>query len=497
MPLSVKFPDQQLAALAAAEGVHFTKDRLAQSHPDRKGQDYLRGTGTGRVATEHVVRGHGSLAPLAADSSIGKEIYHLAAEIFPICRSITGNGVRRTIDLLSRHVPFQRQEIPTGTAVLDWEIPKEWNITDAYIKNAQGERLVDFHRSNLHVLNYSAPVSGRMTLAELKPHIFTLPDQPDLIPYRTSYYQENWGFCMSHHQLAALEKAGGEYEVMIDSRLELGAMSWAEYLHAGETTDEVLLSAHVCHPSLANDNCSGVALLSILARELAKRRTQLSYRFLIAPGTIGSIAWLAKNEANLDKIKHGLIVSGVGDAGGPTYKRSRRGDALIDRAMTHVLRACGASPKVLEFFPYGYDERQYCSPGFDLPVGLFQRSQFATFAEYHTSADNLDFIHPEHLTASFRWIVQTLDILERDRCVVNLCPKGEPQLGRRGLYAAIGGDRDAWTQNMAMLWILNLADGRNSLLDIAERADLSFAVIASAAALLEEHGLLAQPCRPG
>ena len=279
--------------------------------------------------------------------------------------------------------------------------------------------------------------------------------------------------------------------MVIESQLEPGALTWAEYLHVGDTTHEVLLSAHVCHPSLANDNCSGLALLSILARELAEIRTRLSYRFLLVPGTIGSIAWLAKNEANLERIKHGLVVSCVGDAGGPTYKRSRRGDAFIDRAMTHVLRNSGTYPNILDFFPYGYDERQYCSPGFNLPVGLFQRSQFATFAEYHTSADNLDFIRPEHLAASFRWIVQTLDILERERRLVSLRPKGEPQLGRRGLYATIGGDKDAWTQNMAMLWALNLSDGRHSLLDIAERANVSFEVIASVAALLEEHGLLA------
>lgn len=432
-----------------------------------------------------------ALAPLIDNSAIGQDIYALAAEIFPICRSITGDGVRRTIDVLGRRIPIQRHEIPTGTAVLDWEVPREWNITDAYIKNAKGERVVDFHRSNLHVLNYSAPVRRRMPLAELKAHIFTLPDQPDLIPYRTSYYKETWGFCMSHRQLAALEAAGGEYEVMIESRLERGTLTWGEYLHVGETADEVLLSAHVCHPSLANDNCSGLALLTVLAHELAGRRTRLSYRFLFVPGTIGSIAWLATNEASLGRIKHGLVVSCVGDAGGPTYKRSRRGDALIDRAMTHVLRASGTSPNLLDFFPYGYDERQYCSPGFNLPVGLFQRSQFATFAEYHTSADNLDFIRAEHLAASFRWIVQTLDVLERDRSLVNLCPKGEPQLGRRGLYGTIGGEKDAWTQSMALLWTLNLSDGEHSLLDIAERANLPFDVIASVAALLEGHGLLA------
>jgi aminopeptidase-like protein len=234
-----------------------------------------------------------------------------------------------------------------------------------------------------------------------------------------------------------------------------------------------------------------LALLAVLGRELSRRQTRLSYRLVFVPGTIGSIAWLATNEANLDRIRHGLVISGVGDAGGPTYKRSRRGAALIDRAMVHVLRRSGAPLKLVDFFPYGYDERQYCSPGFNLPVGAFQRSQFATFPEYHTSADNLDFIRPEHLAASFGWIAQALEILEADRRLVNLAPKGEPQLGRRGLYAAVGSGKDAWARNMAMLWVLNLSDGRHSLLDIAERAELPFDAIAAVASLLERHELLA------
>jgi aminopeptidase-like protein len=228
----------------------------------------------------------------------------------------------------------------------------------------------------------------------------------------------------------------------------------------------------------------------MLARELSRRQTRLSYRFVLVPSTIGSIAWLATNEATLGQIKHGLVISNVGDAGAPTYKRSRRGNSLIDRAISHVLKRSGSPYNLLDFVPYGYDERQYCSPGFDLPVGLFQRSQFGTFPEYHTSADNLDFIRPEHLAASFRWIVQALEILERDRRLVNLFPKGEPQLGKLGLYSSFGSGKDAMTQNMAVLWTLNLSDGRHSLLDIAERADLAFDLISAAASALESHGLL-------
>lgn len=431
------------------------------------------------------------VGPSTVSDSIGEEIYALAAEIFPFCRSITGDGVRETIDVLSKHLPIERRELPTGTPVLDWAVPMEWHISDAYIKNSNGERVIDFHRSNLHVVNYSAPISARMPISELKRHIFTLPEQPDLIPYRTSFFKEEWGFCMSQNQLEALEAAGGNYDVAIESSLAPGALTWGEYLLKGTSDDEVLISTHICHPSLANDNCSGLALVTMLGRELARQRTRLSYRFVFLPATIGSISWLATNESNLGRIKHGLVISNVGDAGGPTYKRSRRGDAVIDRAVTHVLRHSGATSRILPFFPYGYDERQYCSPGFDLPVGLFQRSQFGTYPEYHTSADNLDFIKPEHLATSFRWIVQVLNVLEGERKMINLSPKGEPQLGRRGLYSAYGSGKDAMARNMAVLWVLNLSDGTHSLLDIAERADIPFDMISSAALALETHGLLA------
>lgn len=419
---------------------------------------------------------------------IGADIHALAADIFPICRSITGNGVRETLARLARHIPLEQHEVPTGTRVFDWTIPREWNIRGAYIKAPDGTRIADFHRSNLHVLNYSIPVRASMTLQELTPHIFTLPGQPDVVPYRTSYYADNWGFCMAHRQFVNLPE--GTYEVVIDSSLQDGSLTYGEYLHRGETDEEVLLSAHICHPSLANDNCSGLALLTLLAKHLAKLRTRYSYRFVFAPGTIGAITWLARNEDRVARIRHGLVISCVGDGGGPTYKKSRQGDAFIDRAMCHVLRHAADSPAILDFFPYGYDERQYCSPGFNLPVGLFQRSQFGTFPEYHTSADNLDFIRPEHLASSYRMICAAIDIIENDRHCLNTVPKCEPQLGRRGLYSAVGGDKDAPAKNMAILWVLNLSDGTYSLLDIAERASMPFAVIAEAAQSLEESGLL-------
>ena len=419
---------------------------------------------------------------------IGEDIFALAARIYPICRSITGDGVRTTLREISAHIPLDIHEVPTGTTVFDWTVPREWNIRDAYIKNDKGEKILDFATSNLHVMSYSVPVRERMSLGALKAHIHTLPEQPDLIPYRTSYYTENWAFCMPHRQYEALRD--GSYEVVIDSSLTDGHLTYGEYLHKGETDDEFLLSAHVCHPSLANDNCSGIALLTRLAERMSGRRTRYSYRFLFAPGTIGAITWLARNEHRASRIKHGLVLSMVGDGGGPTYKKSRRGNTEIDRAMVHALRHCGLSPTILDFSPYGYDERQYCSPGFNLPVGLFQRSKFGSIPEYHTSADNLELIRPEHLDASYRLVATAIDTIEQNRTYLNTAPKCEPQLGKRGLYGAIGGDKDAAAANMAMLWVLNLSDGTSSLLDIAERAELPFVLIQRTAELLRTNGLL-------
>lgn len=431
-----------------------------------------------------------TFATLLDDANIGEDIYALAVEIFPICRSITGDGVRETLRHLARYIGLSVSEVPTGTQVFDWTVPREWNIRDAYIADETGARVVDFRENALHVLNYSVPVREKMPLAELRKNIHTLPEQPSLIPYRTSYYNETWGFCMEHDRLTALPD--GLYESVIDAELSDGHLTYGEYLHEGQTADEFLFSAHICHPALANDNCSGLALATFLAKRLSGLKTRFTYRFVFAPGTIGAITWLARNEAQAANIRHGLVLSCVGDAGGPVYKRSRQGNALIDRAMAHVLRHSAPSASVIDFSPYGYDERQYCSPGFNLPVGMFQRSQFGTFPEYHTSADNLDFIHPEYLAASYRTICATIDIIENDRTYLNTAPKCEPQLGRRGLYDAIGGAPDAPARRMAMLWTLNLSDGAHSLLDIAERAELPFAAVHTAARLLQEHGLLTE-----
>jgi aminopeptidase-like protein len=327
-----------------------------------------------------------------------------------------------------------------------------------------------------------------MDLTDLKKHLFSLPDQPELIPYRTSYYQENWGFCLPHRQLEALEE--GTYEVFIDSSLEAGHLTYGELYIPGASSEEVLFSAHVCHPSLANDNLSGISLVTYLAKALLAQKNKYSYRFLFIPGTIGSITWLALNEAKTKNIKHGLVASLVGDAGAFTYKKSRQGNAVIDRAVTHVLKHAGNDYQIIDFFPYGYDERQFCSPAFNLAVGNLTRSQFGKYPEYHTSADNLDLIQPEFLEASYQVYHQVISILEHNTCYQSQNPKCEPQLGKRGLYDAIGGDSDRKALQMAMLWVLNLADGEHSLLDMAERANYPFELVHKISTILVDKGLL-------
>lgn len=433
-----------------------------------------------------------STAASGGVATIGSEMHRLIAELYPICRSITGNGVRETLRVIGRLIPLVVHEVPSGTPVLDWTVPKEWNIRDAHVKNARGERVIDFQESNLHVVSYSAPVHRRVPFEELKRHLFTLPEHPGWIPYRTSYHTEGWGFCLAHDRLRTL--TDGEYEVCIDATLEDGSLTYGELYVAGETTDEVLISTHVCHPSLCNDNLSGIAVASFLAASLLRRegRPRYSHRFLFIPGTIGSITWLSRHAADVARIKHGLVASCLGDPGRFTYKKSRRGDAEIDQAVGHALRHSGHEHELLEFSPYGYDERQYCSPGFNLPVGCLSRTPHGKFPEYHTSADNPEFVRPESLAQSLDLYATVLSILERNRTYVNTKPYGEPQLGKRGLYRSIGGAPDLGRAQLALLWVLNLSDGAHSLLDIAGRSGLPFDAVHQAAAALAEHELLSE-----
>ncbi|HMG93597.1 MAG TPA: DUF4910 domain-containing protein [Chryseolinea sp.] len=426
--------------------------------------------------------------PVVVGMSLGKQMHMLATELYPICRSITGNGVRQTLNILKGNIPLEIHEVPSGTKIFDWDVPKEWNINDACIKNSLGEKVVDFKDCNLHVLNYSSPIHGEVSLEELRKHLYYLPEYPDWIPYRTSYYKEDWGFCLSYNQYQKLNDE--KYEVHIDSSLEVGHLTYAECFIKGELSDEILISAHVCHPSLANDNLAGISVVTFLIKQLLKSKTRYSYRFIFIPGTIGAIAWLAVNEEKVVNIKHGLVASLLGDPGNLTYKRSRKGNAEIDQVAEMVLKARNPENKIIDFFPYGYDERQFCSPGFNLSVGNLSRTPFGQYIQYHTSADNLEFIKEESLEDSYNTYLEIIGILEGNRKFLNTNPKCEPQLGKRGLYSLKGGNNDAKEFQLALLWVLNLSDGDHSLLDICKRANMKFETIHFAASKLKEADLL-------
>ncbi|NLO27181.1 MAG: DUF4910 domain-containing protein [Actinobacteria bacterium] len=414
--------------------------------------------------------------------AIGCELHSLIEELYPICRSITGDGFRKTMQVLQRYIPLELHEVPTGTRVFDWTVPKEWNIKDAWVKDGEGVKVIDFQESNLHVVNYSIPAHETLKLEDLRGRLFTLPEHPEWIPYRTSYYTENWGFCLRHDDYLRLED--GEYEVFIDSSLTEGSLTYGELFLEGREESDVLVSCHACHPSLCNDNLSGVTLAALLARQMCEEPRRYSYRFLFIPGTIGAITWLALNEDKASRVRHGLVLAGLGDPGGITYKKSRRGDATIDRVVAHVLRGLGRDQAVLDFDPYGYDERQYCSPGFDLPVGRLSRTPYGTYPEYHTSADDLSFVSPTRLGESYRALVGIFSRLERNQKYLNTNPRCEPQLGRRGLYSSAG------KSVKALLWVLSLSDGLHDLLDIAQRSGLEFESIHEAAVRLLGAGLL-------
>ncbi|HEY1238127.1 MAG TPA: DUF4910 domain-containing protein [Solirubrobacterales bacterium] len=430
-----------------------------------------------------------ALAEPARRQDVGDEAYELMRRLFPLCRSLTGRGVRATFDVIEEQIPLARTEVASGSRVCDWIVPDEWNLFDAHITAPDGTRVVDLRDSTLHVVSYSEPVRARLSLDQLRERLHTLPEQPEVIPYRTSYYERTWGFCLTHRQL--LELPPGEYEVVIDSTLEPGHLTYAEHLVPGEGPREVLISTYVCHPSLANDNLSGIAVAAMLAKQLEGRSLRHSYRFLFAPGTIGPLAWLERNRGALSRIDHGLAVSCIGDGGDLTYKRSRRGEAEVDLAMEVVLRDSGEPHRVLPWEPWGGDERQFCSPGFDLPLGTLMRTPHGEFGGYHTSADGLELISSESLGAAVERCLDLVEVLESNRTCINLSPFGEPQLGRRGLYRSVGGAVASPDIERGLLWVLNLSDGTTSLLDIARRSGLGYRVVSRAAELLDEAGLLA------
>jgi aminopeptidase-like protein len=417
----------------------------------------------------------------------GEFMYGLAERLYPICRSITGNGVRETLSVLREFIPVKIHEVPSGTKVLDWEIPDEWNINDGWIKNSEGRKIVDFKELNLHVVNYSVPVDKQLDLKDLKKNLHTLPEYPEWIPYRTSYYNREWGFCIAHNQFEKLKE--GKYYVKIDSEIKSGSLTYGEMFVPGKSNDEVLFSCHVCHPSLCNDNLSGIIIASKLANIISRLKLHYTYRFLFIPATIGSIAWLSKNEDIVKNIKYGLVLTLLGDSTQFQYKKTRQGDAENDKIMEYLLRNRDGS-KILDFSPYGYDERQFCSPGYNLPIGRLTRTPFEEFPEYHTSADNLDFIDAVNLGESLSLLLEFISLIENNKRFINKNPKGEPQLGKRGLYNSVGGLRTQKEYQMALLWVLNLSDGNHSLLDISIKSKIDFDIILQAEIELLKVGLL-------
>jgi aminopeptidase-like protein len=432
---------------------------------------------------------------IASAAEKGEAMHALVRELFPLPRSITGPGLRATVKRLGAIVPLDITEVPSGTRVFDWSVPDEWSVEDAYIEHESGRRFAELRNSNLHLVGYSAPMDATMTLAELRPHLHSLPDHPDWIPFHTSHYRPGWGFCLAHRDLQSLPE--GRYRVVIRSRLGPGSLTLAEHVHGGASEEEVLVFAHDCHPSLANDNLSGLVVAVYLAEFLAQRKTRFTYRFVFAPATIGSITWLATNESKLTRIRHGLVLSLLGDGGPLHYKKSRRGTHAIDRGAWHVLRTEFPGSRLLEFSPWGYDERQFCSPGIDLPMGRLTRTPDGEFIEYHTSGDNPGFLLPNALAQSWLACLKIFEAIEADVRYVNLSPKGEPQLGRRGLYRSTGGYYTGVAdRQMALFWMLNQSDGNTSLLDIAEKSGLSLGMLARAALDLQAAGLL-EPAADG
>jgi aminopeptidase-like protein len=418
-------------------------------------------------------------------------MYTLAQRLFPIGRSLTGDGVRATLGLVSEWLPLELTEVPAGTAVYDWIVPPEWNVHDAWIADAEGRRLVDLSDSSLHVVGYSEPVNVRLRGADLQPRLHSLPERPDSIPYRTSYYERTWGFCVADRVRREIDDEG-EYEVAIESSLdEHGSLTFGEWFLPGRGENEILVSTYVCHPSLANDNVAGIVVAAALARWLPPGRLRHGVRFVFAPSGVGTLAWLERNESRLGRVRSGVVVACAGDRGPLSYKRSRRGDAPVDRAAAHVL-ARRERASVTDFVPWGTDERQLCSPGFDLPVGRLARTPNGEYDEYHTSDDDLDFITSEHLADTLTALAEVIDVIDADVTLARVEPRGEPQLSRHSIEAAISRDLllrgdDA---KQALFWLLNLADGHHSLLDVAERSGLDFALLASTADLLLDAGLV-------
>jgi aminopeptidase-like protein len=416
-----------------------------------------------------------ALGRVAEDTSkLGGDMMDFMRRLWPICRCLAGPSIRETFDIIGEHVPLTKYRFNSGDEIFDWTVPKEWTIREAYIRGPSGEKIIDFNDNNLHVVSYSLPVHERMTLDQLRPHLYTVPSLPDAIPYITSYYKETWGFCLTHRQMEALP-AEGEYEVFIDSTLENGTLELREGVVGPEAAPEVLFSTYCCHPSMANNELSGPVIQTFLYRCLSSlpalgRR----YRFVFLPETIGALAYLSQKGEHLrEHLVAGYEITCCGDHGPVNYKKSRRGDSLADRAAAHVLKHCAPAGKdvfVHEYFPdAGANERQYNSPGFNLPVGSLMRSEYGRYPEYHTSLDNLDFVSAKGMASTLSMYLRLVQVIEMDVRLINLSPYGEPQLGKHGLYVSAGIHPKFDDELRDMLYVLNYSDGEHSLVDIADR----------------------------
>lgn len=426
-------------------------------------------------------------APGTGGADVGRDMLRLAEALYPLPRSLTGEGSRDTLRKLGEIVPIDIHEVPTGTPVFDWEVPPEWNVRAAWLEHESGKRVADFERCNLHLVGYSVPVDDVMDLDALQAHLHSDPERPDVIPYRTSYYARNWGFCLSHRQREALP--AGRYRVRIDTQLAPGSLSYGEVRIPGALDEDVVVYTHTCHPALANDNLSGIAVCAYLAQWLAGRRNRLGYRIVFGPGTIGSLVWLAENRASLDRVRAGLVVVLAGLSRPLVYKRSFGGCSPIDRAADAWLATRPGAGAAIDFSPWGYDERQFNAPGFRLPVGRLSRATEEGYPEYHSSADNLSLLSASAMEGTLHACRELLEMVDANRSLVNLSPCGEPQLGRRGLYRRLGGPPGPVLQR-ALLWVLSYGDGKHDLIDVHARSGVPYDTLVEAVDLLHEAGLI-------
>lgn len=423
-----------------------------------------------------------------------KEIDHYLKRLFPITRSITGDGNRKTLEILQEIIPLRIIEYPSGQNVYDWVIPKEWNIRDAWIKNSKGEKIVDFQKNNLHLVSYSIPVHKKLPFSELKKHLHYRKGLPEAIPYRTSYYEETWGFCVSYNDVKAHFREGEEYEVYIDSSLTNGSLSIGEILIQGKSPREYLISTYICHPSMANDNLSGMILTAFLAKELVKKELNFSYRIIFVPETIGAIAYCANHEDEIKRIDRGLLVACVGGSGRFGFKQSFDGDSFVNRAIRQTFEEVGIEYDVFPFDIHGSDERQYSSPAFRINMVTIFKSRYYDYTYYHTSLDNLDFVKPEYINEALNIYLKVINKLDKDITYVREEPHCEIMLSKRGLYPQTGGGLLPGVASSdeldTILWLLFYCDGRHSLADIAEKTKLNLDEIYKISQILAKKGIL-------